>query len=433
MKILIITSFFPPQNSVASLRPYSWAKYWSLAGHDVTVLTVPKKVTSSDLDLPFDGFRVIAVPIPGMAWLASKLAKDQEIELQKNNPNVISALKKQFNLKNTFRKFLSGLQSKYGIASTCRMPDTLDLWPRAARRALGAQKWDLVVSTSGPYGVHAPAYTLRRKGHAKRWIADWRDLWVDNHIFPGLPVFRVIEKILEKRWCMTADAVTTVSEPLAFVLGEKYHRRVDVIYNGFDPDDYKKIPKENAFPDDDVLRIIYTGSIYSGYRDPTPLFKAIYELNAGGQLTPKMMQILFCGANANLNNLAEREGVNDYVKYLGIVPRNKALQLQRDASILLLLEFESDTVKGILTGKLFEYLFAGPVIWGVGVGNDSSVGKVLRETARGMAFGSDIKAIKREILLILNNKNYFDKYRLQNENSLKLYNRSTQAIRLLEC
>lgn len=35
MKILIVSYYFPPQNSIASLRPYSWAKWWRRAGHDV--------------------------------------------------------------------------------------------------------------------------------------------------------------------------------------------------------------------------------------------------------------------------------------------------------------------------------------------------------------------------------------------------------------
>src|SRR5690349_12431827 len=42
MRILIISKFFPPENSVASLRPYSWAKHWAAAGHDVSVLTTVK-------------------------------------------------------------------------------------------------------------------------------------------------------------------------------------------------------------------------------------------------------------------------------------------------------------------------------------------------------------------------------------------------------
>ena len=37
MNILIVSHYFPPGNSIAALRPYSWAKYWSRMGHQVTV------------------------------------------------------------------------------------------------------------------------------------------------------------------------------------------------------------------------------------------------------------------------------------------------------------------------------------------------------------------------------------------------------------
>ena len=62
MKILIVSYYFPPQNSIASLRPYSWAKWWSRAGHDVTVLTIEKKILKNNLNLDCSMFKLIEVP-----------------------------------------------------------------------------------------------------------------------------------------------------------------------------------------------------------------------------------------------------------------------------------------------------------------------------------------------------------------------------------
>lgn len=45
MRILIVSTFFPPENSIASFRPYSWAKWWSRAGHEVTVVSTKKNTT----------------------------------------------------------------------------------------------------------------------------------------------------------------------------------------------------------------------------------------------------------------------------------------------------------------------------------------------------------------------------------------------------
>ena len=67
MKILIVAAYFPPRNIVASYRPYSWAKYWTDAGHDVTVLTVEYPITKDSLDYDLSKFRVIKIkdPVPG--------------------------------------------------------------------------------------------------------------------------------------------------------------------------------------------------------------------------------------------------------------------------------------------------------------------------------------------------------------------------------
>jgi hypothetical protein len=53
MKLLIITYFFPPLNSIASLRLYSFAKYLTEFGLDVTVFTTPKKVNNMDYSSNF--------------------------------------------------------------------------------------------------------------------------------------------------------------------------------------------------------------------------------------------------------------------------------------------------------------------------------------------------------------------------------------------
>jgi glycosyltransferase involved in cell wall biosynthesis len=282
------------------------------------------------------------------------------------------------------------------------MPDPMDLWSGVAYRTVCNDSWHLVVSTAGPYSVHAPAYRLRRAGLTKHWIADWRDLWTDNHLFPGLPLFRNIECWLEQRWCRLADHITTVSEPLADTMRSKYGDKVAVIYNGFDPEDYANLPNEKAFPDDDVFRLVYTGTFYKGKLDPTPVFAAVKKMTLDGKLTPAKLQILFCGQDTDVSDLAASHEVSGYVQCLGLVPRAKALHMQRDANALLFLGFETEKVKGILTGKLFEYLIAGPQILAVGINSDSSVGKLLRQTGNDFICGQDLDLVILNISLLMN-------------------------------
>jgi len=96
------------------------------------------------------------------------------------------------------------------------------------------------------------------------------------------------------------------------------------------------------------------------------------------------------------------------------------------------LEFESNHVQGILTGKLFEYLFAGPPILSIGVGSDSSVNNVLKATERGESFGNNIISLSQKIQELLAAKMsretiYKDFY----DTAITQYSRKTQAEKLI--
>src|SRR3546814_15828717 len=75
-----------------------------------------------------------------------------------------------------------------------------------------------------------------------------------------------------------AAALTTVSEPWAETYRARYGKPVAVIYNGYDPADQAvggETVEHGGWPERDLLRIIHTGGIYRGRRDPSPLFDAI--------------------------------------------------------------------------------------------------------------------------------------------------------------
>lgn len=407
MKILIVAVYFPPQNSVASLRPYSWAKYWSRAGHDVTVLTTRKHDHPTNTVYPFTGFEVREVELPFFNRLRGTLGKGNTAKVAAStNTFKATLLPALFGWVN---KSIQYLQKKFGILNYCRMPDLTDLWVKPAFHAVANEQWDLVVSTAWPYPVHQIAYRLRKKGLAKKWVADWRDIWIGNHLYNGLFPFTLIEKFYERLWMKKADFITTVSEPLADILRKRYGDKVTVIYNGFDPEDYENLPPEKAYPDDGVFRIVYTGSIYPGWQDPSPLFEAISRLNNEGLITADQLQVIFYGNNADMSPLAKQFNISEYVQYGGFLPRQQALHYQRDADALLFLEFESKSLQGILTGKLFEYLFAGPPILAVGVGSDSSTISILSDTARGKVFGKDTEKITFQIAEMLGSKNQVQK------------------------
>lgn len=427
MRILIVSVFFPPKNSIASQRPYSWAKHLSRMGHDVTVLTTRKIEQNNDW-LPFsEKFNVIEVPVPGMEILSRFLDKPGHQEPpsgSQNRPGFIQPLK--WWLIRQFRY----IQQSYGVMYACRMPEIHDFWVIPAYRHIPPGDWDLVVTTAWPYSVHFIGWMLKKRHRAKLWIADWRDLWTGNHMYPGLPLLRRVEHWLETKLNTAADIVTTVSEPLAHSLAKRCGDKVKVIYNGFDEEDYTTLPEQRIFANDEKIRIVYTGSLYPGKRDPSPLFQAIARLAESGVLPPGKLEVIFASKLLDVTGLAKQFGVSSFVTCVGFLPREQALRMQRDSNVLLFLEFDSPGVEGILTGKLFEYLHAGPPILAIGISQESTAGTLIHASGRGCALGNDIASIQAWLEYLI--KNNSAPPLPPGEMNIQAYSRAQQAAKLLE-
>lgn len=376
MRILIIATFFPPLNSIASLRPYSWAKCWSKAGHDVTVLTMQKPPhPATDLNLPNTGFRIVEVPQP--RFLQAWKKEYQETRHGERKPSFI---------KSGLIRLYNWLRYKRGLFHSCRMPDFADFWiRRASKVAEEIGPWDLVVSTAGPYAVHIIAEKLKKRGIAKRWIADYRDNWSDNHIYPGLFPFSWIESILEKKLMRSADAIAATSAPFAAKMQSRYDckARVQVIENGFDPDDFASLPAVSIFSNDGKFRIVYTGTIYPGKQDPASFFQAVSELS---QEHREKLEILFVGHQLeHLSDLIRRYGIEPCVRILGFVRREEALRMQRDAHLLLFIVWKDLSERGVYSGKIYEYLFSGTKIMAMGAEGMDDSQKLIVESGTGVA------------------------------------------------
>lgn len=371
-KILIISTFFPPLNSIASLRPYSWAKEWSQMGHSVTILTTKKEALQNSLDLDLSNIDILEV--------------ESSINLKRLKSNYNQ--KKQAAKKGFLHRLIHRMKYKYGLLNACRMPDFADFWIYPAyKKILNYKKFDFVISTCGPYSVHIIAYLLKRKGHATHWIADYRDTWSNNYIYKGLFPFNIIEKSLERFLLRKADLITTVSEPFREYFQKKYKKQTITVYNGFDPEDYNFDDAEILNQNHDKFKIVHTGSIYQNKRDPIPLFKAINQLRESKLLDN--LEVIFVGSElANLQELIDQYEVGQYVKIHGFLSRKESLILQKNANALLFLPWNDPNVDGILTGKIFEYLFSKTPIISIGCSHLEASQKLIASFNAGISLHS---------------------------------------------
>jgi glycosyltransferase involved in cell wall biosynthesis len=153
---------------------------------------------------------------------------------------------------------------------------------------------------------------------------------------------------------------------------------VRTIANGCDFDDFAGLEYRPA----ERFRITHTGSFF-GKRDPRPFLQAFRDANLDAV-------VRFVGDfRSSDREWAESLDLGDRLELVGYLSRTESLRLQRDSEALLLLVPEAGgRGKGVLSGKVFEYLAAGRPILAV-VPPDGVAAELVRETAAGVVVAPD--------------------------------------------
>lgn len=366
MKILLISPYFPPYNAIGAVRTGKLAKFLVAQGHEVRVIAAhtPELSRSLPLEVPEE-----------TVWRCTNIAPDALVMryLQGRHPNQSTKTAASQSASSGFKKFL--IDTYYSLVC---IPDRFFGWlpaaHRAARHIIADFKPDIVYASAQPYSALLVGRVAARRAGVP-FVAEFRDLWSDNH-YLKLPRWRAhIDHWLESRVCRDASALVTVSEPLATALATRHGRPTDVIYNGFDPEDLI----EASYCRKDTFEIVYTGIIYPGRRDPTPLFSVLRCL--GDEASH--VRVRFFGRRLDtVREIAEREGVSHLVVIEGEVSYREALAHQAAADVLLLLLWDTPEERGVLTGKLFEYLASRRPILLIGGGQGVAT-DLLRERSAG--------------------------------------------------
>ncbi len=252
-------------------------------------------------------------------------------------------------------------------------------WPRRELEDLVRREGiKAILSTSTPMMAHRVGAALKNALELP-WMADLRDLWSQNHFSRRGAFGRWRERREELRVLAGADALDTVTAPGASQLAALHRRPVWHIANGFDPE---TVRPEGA-PGDGRFTLCYTGSLYAGRQSFLPLLKALAILRQDDRLSPGDLALrIFSPPSEELRRQISSIGVEDLVIQEGMVSRDRALEAQRRASVLVLLNWEGSDAEGIMTGKIFEYLAARRPILAVG-GNRTVATDLVARTETG--------------------------------------------------
>lgn len=263
--------------------------------------------------------------------------------------------------------------------------------PFALSRALALarrERFDCVVTSSPPQSAHLIGVELQRRGLA--WVADLRDGWSfeqpGQRFPPGLR--RQLDAQLERAVIGRADAVTAVTPPIAEDLRDRVNPRAITITNGYDPDERADpgVADESAPVSADRHTLAFTGTLTYGGVSPAPLLDGFRQLREQDPAAAGRLEMVFAGPTtaADLAVLGAPD-LEDTVRILGPIARDRALNLQRAADALVLLI--DDRRPSIATGKLYEYLSTGRPI--LVVGENSVAARIVREAGAGIVVPSD--------------------------------------------
>jgi glycosyltransferase involved in cell wall biosynthesis len=365
MKVLIVTMYFPPAGGGGVQRPLKFATHLPSLGIETHVLAPddPKWIHRDDELQP-----------PTLAWvhraryLGPKGRKPAE------------------ELHGTQGLERFGVQARLA-SRRLLVPDENVSWNLtaipAAIRIVKREGIDVVLTTSPPSSVHLVGAAVKRATGIP-WVADLRDSIVAHpHRRSERLLVRAKEQgehAMARLVAGSANAVVAVSDAIADEVRERSPAGpVVTIANGSDFDDFAGLQYHAS----DRFRITHAGSFF-GKRDPRPFLTAL----ARSGLDDVVARFLGDFRSTD-REWAEEQELGSRLELIPYAPRRKSLELQRDSEALLLLIPEAGgRGKGVLSGKVFEYLAAERPILAV-VPPDGAAAGLLRDTGVGVVVAPD--------------------------------------------
>ncbi|MBC8486957.1 MAG: glycosyltransferase family 4 protein [Bacteroidetes bacterium] len=392
-KVLIITYYWPPAGGPGVQRVLKFAKYLPEFGWQPIILTVKNgEYPAIDISLQKE--------IPANCIVYNTFSLEPNFVYKKftgmgSDEKIPTAVLATEN--NNWKKRLANW-----IRLNIFIPDAKIGWipfaVREGKKIIKEEKPDVIFSSSPPPTVHLIARKLAKWSGIK-WVADFRDPWTDIYHYSDVkrsPWSLNRDKDKEKEIITSAGKIITVSQNVAELLNEKIPnpREIRIIPNGYDKSDFYNLEEEPAF---DKFTIAYAGKI-NIQQNPSNLWKILGSMARENLTSTANFQILLMG-NITDEVIAEikQNNLEKHLKNLGYVDHKTSLKNLKKSHVLLLLIPNTGKNKGIVTGKLFEYIAIEKFILGIGP-KDGDAAEILAQTNTGRMFAfNEIRDIRKEI------------------------------------
>lgn len=398
-RILIITYYWPPSGGSGVQRWLKFAKYLVRKEWEPFVFTPENpsftiKDASLLKDVP-DSVEVIRFPIWEPYQIFFKLSS---LFGKKNiqQTDFVSTGKKSF------------LQSVSGwIRGNLFIPDARVFWVKPSVEYLldfiARNNIDKIITTGPPHSVHLIGLRLKKKNPALTWLADFRDPWSEWDLLDTLSLSSFARKrhtALEREVLTLADKVITIAPYHVKRFEALGGRKVELITNGFDEEDFQQIQKVRT----SKFTIRHTG-VVDELRDPRPIMEAIKAVCSTNTEFAGSVEVEFIGkVNAAFKSYVAGDAqLNKITRFTDHLPHSELLKLYGSTDVQMLVLAHTSIAPGNLPGKFFEYLASGQPILGTGPA-DGDAAQILKETGAGVIVEvSDKAGLNQALIQLFNN------------------------------
>lgn len=273
------------------------------------------------------------------------------------------------------------------------VPDARCWWVKPSVKYLKAylkeHPVDVIISTGPPHSMHLIAMKLK-KALGIPWVADFRDPWTEIDYYGDLHLSHRADRKhhrLEHEVLTKADNVVAVGWDMAEGLEKLGANHVYTIPNGFDWDLQATPMPEPLTPEFTLTHV----GIIGANRNDHQLWKALNELASNNEDFHKALRIKLVGqVDQSVVSAITENNLQDNTEFIPYMPHDQVFQLQQTSQVLLLLINNTPNAKGILTGKLFEYLASGRPILCIGP-EDGDAARIITEAHAGQTVNFDDK------------------------------------------
>jgi len=380
MKILLISYYFAPNNTIAAVRTTKIAKYLTRFCHEVDVLCGRPNLIDPILQNDMKYIKNIKI-IEG-AHILEKMRKNKNIS---NNDSKLPA--RYLKVIDKLLKNSIGLQ-KWIIFDAINSY----VWASKCIKYLrkNCKNYNIVIASFGPIGSLLVGNWVRKYNLSQKYVIDIRDAIIPEYI--TIRSLKLLYERIQKNSFSLADHAVAVSDGIKLYLKQAgYEKNISIITNGYDPEDFfgRRITNENE--NEDKIVFCYAGVLYEGKSDIRKLFHALHLIIAENSIFKDKLLFLYAGKDISLiSNIAKEFSLEYLVRTFGYIPRDRVFQLFDQSDILVMATWNTEKEKGVLTGKFFEYLyFKKPIISFVSGDKNAEIERIIVDLNIGMTFYND--------------------------------------------